>query len=89
MSKKNVLFRSEEWKPRQSAAAFLRELADKLEEGQITLMRGDEEVNLMPPETVELEIEVTEKVKKQKTERELEIEIEWALEQAEGSVTLG
>jgi amphi-Trp domain-containing protein len=89
MSKKNVLFRSEEWKPRQSAAAFLRELADKLEEGEITLMRGEEEVCLTLPETVELEIEVTEKVKRRKTEQELEIEIEWTVEQAEGSVTLG
>jgi amphi-Trp domain-containing protein len=89
MSKKNVLFRSEEWKPRESAAAFLRELADKLEEGEVTLMRGEEEVNLMLPETVELEIEVTEKVKKRKTEQELEIEIEWTKEQTEGAVTLG
>jgi amphi-Trp domain-containing protein len=89
MSKKNVLFRSEEWKPRQSVAAFLRELADKLEEGEVTLMRGEDEVRLTLPETVELEIEVTEKVKKSKTEQELEIEIEWTVEQAEGSVTLG
>jgi amphi-Trp domain-containing protein len=89
MSKKNVLFRSEEWKPRESAAAFLRELADRLEEGEVTLMRGEEEVNLMLPETVELEIEVTEKVKKRKTEQELEIEIEWTKEQTEGAVTLG
>lgn len=89
MSKKNVLFRSEEWKSRGSTAAFLRELADKLEEGEITLMRGEEEVRLTLPETIEVEIEVTEKVKKRKTEQELEIEIEWTVEQAEGSVTLG
>lgn len=89
MSKKNVLFRSEEWKARRSAAALLRDLADKLEEGEVTLRRGEEEVTLMLPDTVELEIEVTEKVKEHKTEQELEIEIEWTVEQAEGSVTLG
>ncbi|MFO7741374.1 MAG: amphi-Trp domain-containing protein [Anaerolineae bacterium] len=89
MSKKTVLFRSEEWKARHSVAAFLRELADKLEEGEITLLRGEEELSLALPETVELEIEVTEKVKKHKTEREIEIEIEWTEEQAEGPVTLG
>jgi amphi-Trp domain-containing protein len=89
MSKKNVLFRSEEWKARRSAAALLRGLADKLEEGEVTLRRGEEEVTLMLPDTVELEIEVTEKVKEHKTEQELEIEIEWTVEQAEGSVTLG
>lgn len=89
MSKKSVLFRSEEWKPRHSTAAFLRELADELEDGEITLRRGEEELSLTLPETVELEIEITEKVKKHKTEREIEIEIEWAEEQTEGPVTLG
>jgi amphi-Trp domain-containing protein len=89
MSKKAVLFRSEERKARRSATAFLRELADKLEEGEVTLRRGEDEVTLMLPETVELEIEVTEKAKDRKTEQELEIEIEWTKEQAEGPVTLG
>ncbi len=89
MSKKNVLFKSEEWKARRSAAAFVRELADKLEGGEVSLRRGEDEVNLTVPETVELEIEVTEKVEEHKTEQELEIEIEWTKEQTEGSVTLG
>ena len=89
MAKKQVLFRAEEWKSRESTAAFLRELADSLERGELTLRRGEEEVTLSLPETVELEIEVTEKVKDQKTERELELEIEWTEEQVEGSVTVG
>lgn len=89
MSNKNVLFSSEEWKARQSTAGFLRELADSLEVGEVTLRRGDEEVSLSLPETVELEIKVTEKVKEQKTEQQLEIEIEWTKEQTEGPVTLG
>ncbi|MGD2144082.1 MAG: amphi-Trp domain-containing protein [Anaerolineae bacterium] len=89
MSEKKVLFRSEEWKSRGSVAAFLRGLADKLEEGVVILRRGEDEISLMLPETVELEIEVTEKVKGHKTERELEIEIEWTEEQTEGSVSLG
>lgn len=89
MSKKDVLFSSEEWKARQSVAAFLRELADNLEQGEITLRRGEQTVSLILPETIEMEIEVTEKVKRNKTERELEIELEWTEEQIEGSVTLG
>jgi amphi-Trp domain-containing protein len=89
MAKKNMLFRAEEWKSRQSTAAFLRELADNLETGEVTLRRGEEEVRFALPETVEVEIEVTEKVKKHKTERELEIEIEWTEEQVEGTVTVG
>lgn len=89
MAKKSTLFRAEEWKSRQSAAAFLRQLADNLEAGEVTLRRGEEEVTFSLPETIELEIELTEKVKEAKTERELEIEIEWTEEQVEGSVTLG
>lgn len=84
-----MLFKAEEWKSRQSAATFLRELADNLEAGEIVLRRGDEEVTLTLPETVGLELEVTEKIKEHKTERELEIEIEWTTEQAQGTVTLG
>lgn len=89
MSEKTMLFRAEEWKSRQSVATFLRELADNLEGGQVTLRRGEEEVILSLPETVELEIEVTEKVKEHKTQRELEIEIEWTDEQVEGTVSVG
>lgn len=88
MAKKSILFKSEEWKARQSTAAFLRELADNLDQGEVTLRRGEEEVTLTFPETLELEIEVTEKVKKHTTERELEIDIEWTEEQTQGTVTL-
>ena len=89
MAKKSILFRAEEWKSRQSAAAFLRELAEIMEAGTVTLRRGEEEVDFSLPETVELEIKLTEKVKPDKTERELEIEIEWTEQQVEGPVTLG
>jgi amphi-Trp domain-containing protein len=89
MAEKSVLFRGEEWKSRRSTATFLRELADNVEAGEVTLRRGEEEVSFALPETVELEIKVTEKVKQQKTERQLEIEIEWTEQQVEGSVTVG
>ena len=89
MAEKNVLFRAEEWKSRQSTAALLCELADNLEAGEVTLRRGEEDVTFSLPETIELEIKLTEKVKGHKTQRELEIEIEWTEEQAEGTVTVG
>jgi len=89
MAKKNILFKAQEWKSRQSAAAFLRELAEKLDAGTVTLRRGEEEVVFSLPETLELDIELTEKVKPNKTDRELEIEIEWTEQQVEGPVTLG
>ena len=89
MARKTMLFRAEEWKTRAGTAALLRELADNLETGEVTLQRGEEEVTFSVPETVELEIELTEKTKEHKTERELEIEIEWTEEQTQGKVTLG
>ena len=89
MAEKNVLFRAEEWKSRQSTAALLRGLADNLEAGEVTLRRGEEDVTFSLPETIELEIKLTEKVKEHKTQRELEIEIEWTEEQVEGTVTVG
>jgi amphi-Trp domain-containing protein len=89
MAEKKALFRAEEWKSRQSIATLLRELADNIEAGEVTLRRGADEVTFTLPETVELEIELTEKVKQQKTQRQLEIEIEWMEEQMEGSVTVG
>ncbi|MGD8245121.1 MAG: amphi-Trp domain-containing protein [Anaerolineae bacterium] len=89
MAQKNVLFTAEEWKSRESTAAFLRELADNVEAGEVTLRRGEEQVSFALPETVELEIKVTEKVKNQGTERQLEIEIEWTEGQAQGPVTVG
>jgi len=89
MAEKSVLFRAEEWKSRQSLATLLRELADNIEAGEVTLKRGADEVRFALPETVELEIKVTEKVKQQTTERELELEIEWTEGQVEGSVTVG
>ena len=89
MAKKNIMFKAKEWKSRQSAAAFLRELAEKLDGGTVTPRRGEEEVVFSLPETLELDIELTEKVKPNKTDRELEIEIEWTEQQVEGPVTLG
>jgi len=89
MANKTILFKAQEWKSRQSAAAFLRELAEKLDAGTVTLRRGDEEVVFSLPETLELDIELTEKAKPNKTDRQLEIEIEWTEQQVEGPVTLG
>jgi amphi-Trp domain-containing protein len=89
MAQKKVLFSAEEWKSRSSVATFLRGLADSLEAGEVTLMRGEQEVRFALPEKVELEIKLTEKVKKDKTERELELEMEWTEGQVEGSVIVG
>ena len=78
-----VLFKSEERKNTQEVAAILRQIADRVESGEVVLTRGQEEVRLQIPPNVTLEIKVEEETKRT-TKKSLEIEIEWP-EGEEGS----
>lgn len=91
MGKETRLFKSEEPKSRQDTAAFLRQLADKLEMGEVVLRRGEEELKLQIPGNVILEIQVEDEDKKRKgIQHSLEIEIKWFDEdQAGGPLELG
>lgn len=93
MAKKNVIVKSDVRKSLPDVAAFLRELADKIEANQVTLQQGPDEVSLTMPDTVDFELEFTEKMKKKKgVKRQLEIEIEWYKDGARGKreeVSLG
>lgn len=77
MGKKKILFKSDEPRDLNYVATFLRELADKLEQNEVTLRQGDDEVTIVLPDIVDFEVEVEEKVKKHKTKRSLELEIDW------------
>ncbi len=79
MAKKTVLMSSKERVSREDAAAFLRQLADKLDAGNISLIQGENEVMLEIPGQIKLEVEATDKPKKRGTQRQLEIEIEWVV----------
>ena len=89
MAKKTVLFKSDERKDLKDVAAFLRELADKLEDRKVVLRRGSDEVKLKLPKTVDFEIEAEQKLKKRGMKQSLEIEIEWYEGEPGDSVTLG
>jgi amphi-Trp domain-containing protein len=93
MAKKNVIVKSDVRKSLPDVAAFLRELADKIEANQVTLQQGPDEVSLTLPDTVDFELEFTEKMKKKKgVKRQLEIEIEWYKDGSRGKreeVSLG
>ena len=89
MAEKKVLFKSEEPKGLKEVADFLRELASRLETGEVNLRRGEEEVTLKPPQDVILELKVEEKIKPGKHKYSLEIELEWSLGEGEGPVSLG
>ncbi len=89
MAEKKVLFKSEEPKSLKEVVAFLKELASRLENGQVTLRRGTEELSLNFPPNVILELKAEEKIKPSKTKYSLEIEIEWAEGEESGPLTLG
>jgi len=78
MGKEVRLFKSEEKMTRSNLSAFLHQLADKLEEGNILLRQGGEEVNLELPHNLILEIQVEDEDKKKKgVQHSLELEIKW------------
>ncbi len=78
MGKEIRLFKSEERKNRSDVSAFLHQLADKVEEGQVLLRQGQEEIALNLPHNLILEIQVEDEDKKRKgIQHSLEIEIKW------------
>lgn len=90
MGQEIVLFQSEEKQSRQNVAAFLRQLADKVEQKQVVLQKGTESLSLDIPANVTLEVKAEEEDKKGRTQRSLEVEIEWYEgEEDEGTLSLG
>lgn len=85
-----VLFQSEEKQSRQNVAAFLRQLADKVEQSEVVLQKGTESLTLRIPANVTLEVKAEEEDKKGRNQRSLEVEIEWYEgEGDEGTLSLG
>jgi amphi-Trp domain-containing protein len=84
---KNILFKSEEMKSNKEAADILRQIADKIEEGNILLKKGSKEVTVKIPSKLEVEIEASKKEKEGQTKKQLEIEIEW-IEGENGEVSI-
>ena len=90
MAKKNVLVKSDLRKNLPDVAVFLRELADKVETGQVTLVQGGQDVIVELPDTVSFEIEYYEQPKKSGLKKQLEIELQWMEGGKKGqSVSLG
>ncbi|MDX1435958.1 MAG: amphi-Trp domain-containing protein [Anaerolineales bacterium] len=78
MGRETRLFKSEEPKNRAEAAEFLRQMAEKLDGGEVVLRRGEEELTLSIPQNLILEIQVEDEDKKNKgVQHSLEIEIKW------------
>jgi amphi-Trp domain-containing protein len=89
MGKEVVLFTSEEHVSAQHVSDFLRQLADKVDAGEVTLSKGDESLTLSLPQDLVLEVKAEEEEKSKGTKRSLEVEIEWMEGEDQGKLTLG
>jgi amphi-Trp domain-containing protein len=78
MQKETRLFKSEERKSRAEVGEFLRQIAEKLEGGQVILKQGGQELVLDIPANLVLEVQVEDEDKKSKgMQHSLEIEVKW------------
>lgn len=90
MGKEIRLFKSEERVTRGDASNFLRQLADKLDEGRVLLRQGQEETEFQLPQNLVLEVQVEDEDKKTKgVQHSLEVELKWFDTDEGGPLELG
>jgi len=77
MAKKNTLIKTKERRSVQEVAAFLRQLADRLERNEVALQRGDEEIKIEIPNRITFKVKAKEKIKKRKTKHQLKMTLKW------------
>ena len=78
MGRETILFKSKEQKGRAEVAAFLHQLADKIDAGEVKLLQGDNNLQLALPESLVLEVQVEDEEKGSKgTQHSLEVELKW------------
>lgn len=66
MGRETILFKSKEKKNRSEISKFLHQLADKIQDGQVTLRQGNEKISLNIPAGLTLEIQVEDEEKRKK-----------------------
>ncbi len=77
MGKEIVLFSSEERTDKTRVSAFLRELADRIDQNSVVLKKGEEEHSVDLPDDLVLEVKLEEEAKGQGVKYSLEVELEW------------
>jgi len=88
MGIETVLFKSEEKKSAKEIAEILRQIADKIESGSMTLMQSGNETILDFPQSMILGMKVEEE-QGRKLKKSFEIELEWIPGEAqEGGATI-
>ena len=88
MGREIVLCKSEEKKSSNEIASILRTVADKVEQGTMTLGQNENRITLDFPPNMVLEIKVEEE-EKANIKRSLEIELEWVVgSEEQGSLVI-
>jgi amphi-Trp domain-containing protein len=88
MGVETVLFKSEEKKSSKDIADILRQIADKIDSGTMTLMQSGNKIVLDFPSSMILEMKVEEE-QGRKLKKTFEIELEWIPGEAEeGGATI-
>ncbi len=78
MGRETRLFKSQERKSREEVTDFLRQLADRIADGRVTLSQGGEDIVLQLPRSMVLEVQVEDEEKGEKgIQHSLELEFKW------------
>lgn len=85
MGRETVLFKSEEKKSAADIASTLRQIADKIDAGTMTLKQGQTDVQLDFPGQMTLELKVEEEQGRSRLKKSFEIELEWVPGEADNA----
>lgn len=80
MSESIKVFKTESDMSRERLADLLHNIADRIDEGRVTLSQGESRAVVELPSEVRVSIEVSDEISLESTKRELEIEVEWYLD---------
>lgn len=86
MGIETVLFKSEEKKSASEIANILRQIAEKIDSGTMTLQQGGDEITVTFPGSMVLELKVEEE-QGRKLKKSFEIELEWVPGEEQGGST--
>ena len=79
MGRETVLFKHQKKVSSIEAADLLRQVAAKIEAGEIVLEQGKQKVNLSIPSRLEVQLKAEKEAGRKQTTMKLEVEIEWPL----------
>ncbi|RRJ85797.1 amphi-Trp domain-containing protein [Gulosibacter macacae] len=80
MSESIKVFKTESDMSRERLADLLHNIADRIDEGRVTLSQGESRAVIELPSELRVSIEVSDEISLESTKRELEIEVEWHLD---------